>query len=73
MVLGFKMRFIKQLILGLEVGARYTFSDSIDGSVPDNDALEDFRFGNINNNDWYVFSGISLTYTFGKNPCYCVN
>jgi hypothetical protein len=73
MVLGFKMRFIKQLILGLEVGARYTFSDSIDGSVPDNDALEDFRFGNINNNDWYVFSGITLTYTFGKNPCYCVN
>jgi hypothetical protein len=73
MVLGFKMRFIKQLILGLEVGARYTFSDSIDGSVPDNDALEDFRFGNINNNDWYIFSGITLTYTFGKNPCYCVN
>ena len=73
MVLGFKMRFIKQLILGLEVGARYTFSDSIDGSVPDNDALEDFRFGNINNNDWYVFSGITLTYTFGKTPCYCVN
>lgn len=73
MVLGFKFRFIKQLIMGMEVGARYTFSDSIDGSVPKNDALEAFRFGNVNNNDWYVFTGLTLTYTFGKNPCYCVN
>jgi hypothetical protein len=26
------------------------------------------KFGNINNNDWYVFSGLTLTYTFGENP-----
>ena len=32
---------------------------------------EEFSFGNINNNDWYMFSGITLTYTFGTNPCYC--
>lgn len=73
MVLGFKTRFIDQLILGLEVGARYTFSDGIDGSFPSNEANQSFQFGNINNNDWYVFSGITLTYTFGLNPCYCVN
>ena len=29
------------------------------------------RFGNFNNNDWYVFSGFTLTYTFGRKPCYC--
>ncbi len=73
MVLGFKTRFIGNLILGAEVGARYTFTDALDGSVPKSDTLDSFRFGNINNNDWYVFSGITLTYTFGKNPCYCVN
>lgn len=73
MVLGFKTRFIDQLILGIEVGARYTFSDGIDGSLPNNEANQSFQFGNINNNDWYVFSGITLTYTFGQNPCYCVN
>ena len=28
-------------------------------------------FGNINNNDWYVFSLINLSYTFGRKPCYC--
>lgn len=73
MVLGFKTTFIDKLILGIEVGARYTFSDGIDGSVPNNTANQSLQFGNINNNDWYVFSGITLTYTFGLNPCYCVN
>lgn len=72
MVLGFKTNFIENFILGVEIGARYTFSDELDGSIPDANELQSFRFGNINNNDWYVFSGITLTYTFGENPCYCV-
>ncbi|GAA4799955.1 DUF6089 family protein [Litoribaculum gwangyangense] len=71
MAIGFKTNFIGSLILGIEVGARYTFSDEIDGSIPDAEFRQQFRFGNINNNDWYVFSGITLTYTFGENPCYC--
>ena len=71
MALGFKTTFIGNFILSLEVGARYTFKDSLDGSVPKNTNNIQNRFGNINNNDWYVFSGITLTYTFGLNPCYC--
>lgn len=73
MALGFKTNFLGNLILGIEVGARYTFSDELDGSFPDDANHLQNRFGNINNNDWYVFSGITLTYTFGENPCYCVN
>ena len=73
MVLGFKTNFMENFILGVEIGARYTFSDELDGSIPDSESLQQFRFGNINNNDWYVFSGITLTYTFGDNPCYCIN
>ncbi len=73
MALGFKTNVLGNLILGIEVGARYTFSDEIDGSVPDTASLQQYEFGNINNNDWYVFSGLTLTYTFGENPCYCVN
>jgi len=72
MVLGFKTNFMENFILGIEIGARYTFSDELDGSIPDTKSLQPQRFGNINNNDWYVFSGITLTYTFGENPCYCV-
>lgn len=73
MALGFKTNFLGNIILGVEVGARYTFSDEIDGSMPDSADHYQYRFGNINNNDWYVFSGITLTYTFGEKPCYCVN
>ena len=71
MILGVKTTLVDNIILGVEAGARYTFSDGIDGSLPKNTANQQHRFGNINNNDWYVFSGITLTYTFGLNPCYC--
>lgn len=71
MALGIKTTVLDSFILSLEVGARYTFSDEIDGSIPDDQWRQQYRFGNINNNDWYVFSGITITYTFGTNPCYC--
>ncbi|WP_338408045.1 DUF6089 family protein [uncultured Flavobacterium sp.] len=67
--LGIKTNVMPQLILALEVEARYTLTDNLDGSNPKNKIGQ---FGNINNNDWYVFSGITLTYTFGITPCYCV-
>ncbi|AXO80317.1 hypothetical protein DZC78_07950 [Olleya aquimaris] len=70
-VLGYKATISPSFVLALEVGARYIFSDELDGSVPDNSELESLSFGNLNNNDWYTFTGITLTYTFGKNPCYC--
>jgi hypothetical protein len=69
MTVGIKSTISRSLILGLEVGARYTFTDNIDGSNPSNGSLP--KFGNINNNDWYVFSGVTLTYTFGEKQCYC--
>lgn len=71
MALGFKASFIDHIIIGIELGARYTFSDQLDGSLPKDQSKQQYRLGNINNNDWYVFSGITLTYTFGENPCYC--
>lgn len=71
MVLGFKFSLTEYFILAGEIGVRYTFSDEIDGSVPDSENLIDaYSFGNTNNNDWYTFTGITLTYTFGRKPCY---
>ena len=70
-VLGFKKTVTDRVIIAVEVGARYIFSDEIDGSEPDAIEYEILRFGNFNNNDWYVFSGLTLTYTFGRKPCYC--
>ena len=68
---GYKMHIADNFVLGAEVGARYTFSDDIDGSLPKNGNLESLKFGNTNSKDWYVFTGLTLTYTFGNKPCYC--
>jgi hypothetical protein len=73
MVVGYKAYLGGNLVLGFEIGARYTFTDDLDGSNPikgleDNKSL---KFGNIDSNDWYVFTGLTLTFTFGRQPCYC--
>ncbi len=71
MILGIKSNVTPHFVIGAEVGARYTFTDNIDGSNPNTSNANILKFGNLNNNDWYVFSGITLTYTFGQKPCYC--
>ena len=70
MIIGLKHRFYDNIILSIEIGARYTFTDKIDGNNLNNENLS-YNFGNINNNDWYMFSNFNITYTFGKKPCYC--
>lgn len=71
--LGIKARIMPHLILGLESGARYSFADDLDGSNPTNDNLQSQAFGNTNSTDWYVFTGFTLTYTFGNKPCFCAD
>lgn len=72
MTVGFKYRISQFFILGAEIGARYTFTDNLDGSNPEKSAIAQQinpEFGNIFSDDWYVFSGVTLTYTFGRKPC----
>ncbi len=73
MVVGYKATVGTKLVLGFEIGARYTFTDDLDGSNPVKDLADDdgLKFGNINSDDWYVFTGVTLTFTFGRKPCYC--
>ena len=66
MIIGSKVRFLEKFIFSMEGGARYVFSDEIDG----NSSLNP-NFGNINNNDWYFFSSLGISYTFGRRPCHC--
>lgn len=73
MIVGVKTNVAPNFVVGLEVGARYTFTDNLDGSNPKNENLTTLQFGNINSNDWYVFTGLTLTYTFGERPCYCAD
>ncbi|GHC64268.1 type IX secretion system protein PorG [Ulvibacter litoralis] len=72
-VLGYKAKMSPSFAVAVEIGARYTFTDDLDGSNPvgivaDNESL---RFGNVNNNDWYIFTGVNFSFTFGRKPCYC--
>jgi Domain of unknown function (DUF6089) len=71
MTVGIKSNITPSLILAGEIGVRYTFADDLDGSNPTNENLKNQKFGNINSNDWIMFTGITLTYTFGEKPCYC--
>jgi len=79
-VIGIKTTVGRHLVFSFELGARYAFTDNLDGSNPSNLNLSNvpggeslnLNFGNQNNNDWYFFNAISLTYTFGRRPCYCV-
>ncbi|WP_417885175.1 DUF6089 family protein [Zunongwangia sp.] len=73
LVIGWKTSLSKHLIGGLEIGARYTFTDNLDGSNPEEftgklDSVT--TFGNSGRNDWYVFTGLTFTVTFGRKPCY---
>ena len=73
MVVGYKATITRYAQLGFEIGARYTFTDNLDGSNPNkaNTDNESLQFGNTNNDDWYVFSGVTVTFAFGRKPCYC--
>lgn len=64
---GYKTKVLDNLVLAFEVRARYTFKDDLDFNYRDGSFLD---FGNPNSNDWYMLTGISLTYSFGRPPCY---
>lgn len=63
--LGYKHRLSSLLAGGIEIGARYALTDNLDGSHSG-----DFNFGNPTTNDWYVFTGVYITFYFNKKGCY---
>ena len=67
-IVGIKASLSPLFVLSLETGIRYALTDNIDGSLPDNPLLQR---GAAYNNDWYVFTGFTFSYTFGQIPCYC--
>ena len=72
-ILGLKTNISSDFVIGIEFGFRYTFTDNIDSSNPIKEFSDnkDLKFGELSNKDWYTFSGITFSYTFGRMPCYC--
>ena len=64
--IGFKSKLIGNLAFSLETKFRYTFEDDLD-FISDNNL--DFNIEG-NSNDWYMYTGVSIIYTFGRPACY---
>lgn len=67
---GYKMSLARNVGIALETSFRYTFKDAIDGN---NHQIPGYDFGDPNDKDWYVFTGISIVYAFGRPGCYKEN
>ena len=63
---GIKSKLTGSLAIALESRVRYTFDDDLDYTTNSIPALD---FGS-NNSDWYMFTGVSIIYTFGRPPCF---
>mgnify|MGYP001162347849 CR=1 FL=1 len=68
MGVGVKTRLGMNFLVGIEIKALYTFSDNLDGSFPTfaDEIDQQPAFGNSLSKDWIIFSGFSLSYSFGR-------
>lgn len=64
--IGFKSKLYQNLAFAIETKIRYTFEDDLDYTTS---RIPSLSFGGLGN-DWYMFTGISFIYTFGRPPCY---
>ena len=63
---GFKGALLGKLAYALETRFTYLLEDDLDYSTK---RIPSLNFGS-NTNDWYVFTGFSIVYTFGRPACY---
>ena len=71
---GIKLKPLNSFVLGFEVSAKHSFTENLDGSFPqfeDANIYSQRPFGSNLSQDWYVYSGITLTYLFGTYECDC--
>lgn len=65
--IGYKTRIGKKIGIAFETKVRYTFADNLDFNNPD---IPKLTFGNPNSDDWYVTTGITVVFGFGRKGCY---
>ena len=69
--IGYKTKLANNIGIAFETSFRYTFKDNIDGYPYDKNS-PDIQI-NPNDNDWYVFTGVTIVYAFGRPGCYSGN
>ena len=65
--IGYKTKLFQDFAIALELRMRYTFEDDLDYN---NQEINSLQFGNPNSDDWYMLTGISIVYSFGRPACY---
>ena len=71
---GLKIKPFNSFVVGFEISAKHSFTENLDGSYPkyDDSSLYSQRpFGSNLSQDWYVYTGLTLTYLFGNYDCDC--
>lgn len=67
--IGFKHLIGKRFSIDADMGVRKTFFDLLD-NISDGDlALKNYQYGNPNDNDWYYYVGVSLSFILYEIPC----
>ncbi|MFV0305850.1 MAG: DUF6089 family protein [Moheibacter sp.] len=73
---GFRYTQVDNLDFSFSEEADFTFNseaglNNADVNQLNSNFVKSRQVGNTSNHDWYVFTGLTLTYTFGRPPCYC--
>ncbi len=63
--LGYKSRITDRLGFASELRVHYAFTDDIEKK-----SYLGENFGDPTSKDWYFFTGVALTYSFGRPPCF---
>lgn len=78
--IGYKRSLFGKFAFAIEARIRYTFTDDLDDGlfikeniIDPSSIVEKAKFNNANTNDWYMATGISIVYTFGRPACYSRN
>ncbi len=66
---GFKQLLGKRFSIDTEVGFRRTFFDWLDNTSEADLSIKDFQYGNPNDDDWYSFIGVTLSFILYEIPC----
>lgn len=65
--IGYKTTIGNNIGLAFETKFRYSFIDDLDYTTTD---IPKLSFGNPDNNDWYVTTGVTIVFGFGRKGCY---
>lgn len=67
---GVKFNLGQFWVIAAEVQPQFTLTDNLDGSFPNMEKQPSAKqFSSSLSSDWLVFTGISITYAFGRLPC----